>query len=378
MKSQSLYFNAILLVLFCFAPVVVNAQIKVDTLGKVQVYGSLPVKDSNACLSVIGDNSIYCNTKGNAIDIWMSNNLAGIIPEPLIKCASANSFYPFINCRNRTTTSMFSVSGGGQVNAYNFVVASDSLLKEDVKVIESSLTKIRQLRGVTYHYKKEDPAGGAQERAISQTTNELSFSDTTSPLSDGGSLDPEILAQMDRESIRPRIGLIAQEVEAILPEVVFTSLDGTKGIAYSDIVGLLVEAIKEQQTVIDEQQGRLDTLTMRMDEFLTQSDASDRHRTKSVSSISEQGVDGQAELYQNAPNPFGQSTVIRYYLSEATSNAAILIYDLQGKQLRKIVLNDRNHAQITIQANELRAGMYIYALIADGREIDNKRMIITD
>ena len=51
---------------------------------------------------------------------------------------------------------------------------------------------------------------------------------------------------------KKKIGLIAQEVELIIPEVVRTGDDGLKGIEYQNLVGLLIEAIKEQQKQINE------------------------------------------------------------------------------------------------------------------------------
>ena len=51
---------------------------------------------------------------------------------------------------------------------------------------------------------------------------------------------------------KKRIGLIAQEVELIIPEVVRTGDDGLKGIEYQNLVGLLIEAIKEQQKQIND------------------------------------------------------------------------------------------------------------------------------
>ena len=54
------------------------------------------------------------------------------------------------------------------------------------------------------------------------------------------------------EPEKNKIGLIAQEVELIIPEVVHTGEDGIKGIEYQNLVGLLIEAIKEQQTQIIE------------------------------------------------------------------------------------------------------------------------------
>ena len=49
------------------------------------------------------------------------------------------------------------------------------------------------------------------------------------------------------------IGVIAQEVEEVVPEVVVTGKDeeGLKSVAYGNMVGLLIEAIKEQQIQID-------------------------------------------------------------------------------------------------------------------------------
>ena len=51
---------------------------------------------------------------------------------------------------------------------------------------------------------------------------------------------------------RLQVGLIAQEVEKVLPQVVQTGMDGYKAIDYAKVVPLLVEGIKEQQNQIDE------------------------------------------------------------------------------------------------------------------------------
>ena len=53
------------------------------------------------------------------------------------------------------------------------------------------------------------------------------------------------------DSGAPSIGVIAQEVEKVLPELVVES-DGTKSVSYGNIVGVLIEAIKEQQVRIEE------------------------------------------------------------------------------------------------------------------------------
>ena len=103
----------------------------------------------------------------------------------------------------------------GNVTAYGSV--SDERLKENIKVIENPIEKIKDLKGVTFTYKKDG------EKST---------------------------------------GLIAQDLEKVLPEAVYTAetiVDETKGekpeehlaIRYGNTVGLLVEAIKEQQEQID-------------------------------------------------------------------------------------------------------------------------------
>ena len=83
-------------------------------------------------------------------------------------------------------------------------------------------------------------------------------------------------------------------------------------------------------------------------------------------------------LYQNSPNPFSVSTKIEYYLPADVQKATIYIYDMNGTQLKSIPLNQKGNGSITINGSELKAGMYMYTLIADGQVIDTKRMILTD
>ncbi len=82
-------------------------------------------------------------------------------------------------------------------------------------------------------------------------------------------------------------------------------------------------------------------------------------------------------LEQNNPNPFNTSTIIGYYLPNSITSASIFIYDMNGVQLKSYLINVRGKGNITIQGSEFNAGMYLYALIADGKVIDTKRMILT-
>ena len=60
------------------------------------------------------------------------------------------------------------------------------------------------------------------------------------------------------------------------------------------------------------------------------------------------------------------------------ANNGLCIYDLQGKQIKQILIARRGEGSQMISGSELTAGMYLYTLIADGNEVDTKRMILTN
>ena len=88
----------------------------------------------------------------------------------------------------------------GQLTATDLNSSSDQRLKKSIKTVTGALDKVDALRGVTFTWK-----------------------------------DSNVKA----------IGLIAQEVNEVLPEIVSTDDDGYMGIRYTNVIGVLVEAIKE-------------------------------------------------------------------------------------------------------------------------------------
>ena len=85
-----------------------------------------------------------------------------------------------------------------------------------------------------------------------------------------------------------------------------------------------------------------------------------------------------ATLFQNNPNPFDSETEIKMTLPENVGHAPIMIYNLEGKQMKNIHVSDRGDVSVKILGNELSAGMYLYSLIADGKIVDTKKMILTE
>ena len=102
----------------------------------------------------------------------------------------------------------------GDVTAFSTTV-SDERLKDDVVSIDSALDKVMKLRGVEYIWNKGSRKG-----------------------------------QKD-------LGVIAQEVEKVLPEIVETREDGYKAVKYEKIVALLIESNKELIKRVEELESKI-------------------------------------------------------------------------------------------------------------------------
>ena len=118
-----------------------------------------------------------------------------------------------------TTTSGITVTGTCQATDFNST--SDIKLKTNIQTIEDPLAKIIQIEGVSFNWK---------------------------------------------ENNKPALGVIADQVEKIIPELV---TDGDpKTVNYNGLIGLLIEAVKEQQVQITELKSKLDSLSWNQNYFI--------------------------------------------------------------------------------------------------------------
>ena len=118
----------------------------------------------------------------------------------------------------------------GRIDATNDVVAfssSDIRFKENIVPIENALDKISKISGNTYDWKEENKIEHGYE---------------------GND-----------------VGVIAQEIEAVLPQLVQTRENGFKAVKYDKLVALLIEGIKEQQTQIEKLRMDLDNYECKCD-----------------------------------------------------------------------------------------------------------------
>jgi len=215
--------------------------------------------------------------------------------------------------------------------ATSTLLTSDIRLKENFRSIDQPLMKIMQLSGKKYDFIKEKSDSIGTD-AVKENKNKLKMN---------------------------RLGFIAQEVESIVPEAVFYEKDDDAYyIDYNAIILVIVETMKEQQGIIEALESRI--------EKLEGNASKEKSATVNDSSI-------PATLDQNIPNPFSANTTINMHLTKAV----LYIYTMQGKQIQKLNINELGNTSATIDGYSLKAGMYLYTLIADGKEVDTKKMILT-
>ena len=244
------------------------------------------------------------------------------------------------------TNIVFQVQGDGYVYTKGQYLTwstpnTSEYTTRSLPIFENTLNKLKQLNAISYQ-----PQINSN---ISRIGEELSTD----------SISEQSLA-INEENHKSRIGLSAQELENVFPEVVYTFPTGEKAIAYTELIPILVEAIKEQQSRIES----LETLLSN----------SDKKKTIEHKPAISQKID-ETVLYQNTPNPFNQETSIAYRIP-GNVTASICIYNLSGQQLKKYTLAETN-GKITVQASEFPVGIYIYSLIINNQEFDSKRMVLT-
>ena len=204
-----------------------------------------PSPNASQDLQLNGDANINGNTMiggdlmqtGNYIDLngslnWHGDNahihsmMGGI--DIMTEMGPIMMSSDFVDINAITTNINGELNVSGNLYAGGTLLSSDRRFKKDIITVDNALDKVLKLRGVYYYWRQKDFPN-------------KNFDD------------------------KLELGLIAQEVETIIPEVVGESADGYKGVEYSKLVALLVEAIKEQQAIIDGQKTEMADMRVELD-----------------------------------------------------------------------------------------------------------------
>ncbi len=272
---------------------------------------------------------------------------------------------------NYSGSHKFFVYGNGQIYSNGQWYGSDSSFKTNIQRLDSSLFKILRLQGIAYDLKDDKPTDTSV--FIDNKGNKFySISGSKSTPDSSQIVDSTVLSVLLKERNRKYYGLIAQDVEKVVPEVVRTMPDGTKAVAYQSIVPILIEAIKTQQSEIQE-------LYMLISDNMENNVQWNSSPTKNENKTTESNVQTKGSfLFQNEPNPFSLETRIRFNIDSNASEAVIYLFSIQGNLLKEFRISDKNQREIIIHGDEFNAGIYLYTLWVDGKEVASKRMILTN
>jgi len=172
--------------------------------GAVYVYKTGGVQT----IALLGEGDSYINGGGLGIGTTAPTQALHVVGNIRVSAIGSGAYWGPVN---RTFDGTFTTS------------TSDIRLKENVKTINGGLNKVMQLRGVTFTWKSNPEYGN-------------------------------------------RIGFIAQELEQVLPELVFTNdVDGYKGINYAEVTAVLVEAIKDLKTENDRMKAENEKMNARIE-----------------------------------------------------------------------------------------------------------------
>jgi len=241
------------------------------------------------------------------------------------------------------TVGNFRLQVTGNAISHGWYTWSDVSIKSNVTNVTGALSKVLALRPVEYNYNQgalniwKDSTMQSDSNEVKQETINA---DATKNIHTG---EPK------------HIGLIAQEVSQVLPNIV-SPIGNSQAVNYVELVPILIKAIQEQQETIQNLRQEITNW-----------------KGKALDSVQD-----QTRLFQNTPNPFEGSTTISYYIDENTSisSAAIEIRDIMGNLKSTLTLGDRSGmGQIDYDGSSLNMGYYIYTLKVNGSVKDSKMFL---
>ena len=333
----------------------VNLYSKVDILESqlnIGVLGDVNTSNSNSEAVTVGVFGTASNSGANK-NFGVIGMLGGTTNGAGIYGTTNTSLYSLPNTYGRYAAYFDgNIYTTGSQSASSYLTSSDRNLKENIAALcseedrETALDKVMDMNVVKYNYKKREIE--VDENAL-QTMSE----------DDKAALELE-RENAEKDAQKLHFGLIAQELQTIYPNLVTEGQNGMLAINYVELVPVLIQSIKELKQEINEMKGEGQIA-----------------KAPTATAITSATAEGKTSaLYQNTPNPFNGQTTIRFQIADGAHSAYICIFDMQGKQLQRHDISTSDDS-LTIDGTQLGAGIYLYSLIVDGKEIDTKRMILS-
>ena len=151
-------------------------------------------------------------------------------------------------------------------------------------------------------------------------------------------------------------------VKQSFPALIIEDAQGNEYVNYTQLVPILVQAIKELKTELDD-----------LKEAVA---SSGTRKVNAATNIATNTLDeGRGSISQNTPNPFtGQSTV-RVSVPDDASDAYVDILTLNGASVKRIPVSN-GLSEVSLSSFEFAPGTYLYTLVVNGKVSETRRMIV--
>jgi len=230
--------------------------------------------------------------------------------------------------------------------------------------------KLTNLQLVSYEEPKYEPIYGSDSR---ESANDEMIGEDTSGIRDVFDTAQNVSANEKSAAYEPafksksdvRYALEINSLAENFPEFVYEDGEGNRCVDYVGMIPLLVESIGRLRARVAELEKAQDNPVRK----------STPASTAEVSEIDAEDIT-IVELAQNKPNPFDVSTNITVTLPESVKNALLMVYDMNGKPIRQMRIEERGSTNVTLHASDFYKGMFLYTLVTDGKAVNTKKMII--
>ncbi len=236
----------------------------------------------------------------------------------------------------------YKTSGGA-----NWSIPSDRKLKSNVKSYAGGLNIISRMKPVEYDYngKAGTVAGHHQIGVIAQELQKIA---------------PFMVEE----------ATVTESTMSEFAEITVTKEEKILTVNPSALKWMLVNAVNEQQTMIDELRKDNDELKSLLEEM--RATIAIVQETKTATNLV--GSTEIASLEQNTPNPFNGQTKVSYFVPANAQNALMTITNNAGQVIKTLPISHTGAGELELSTQDMPLGQYFYTLSIDGKLIDTKKM----
>jgi hypothetical protein len=345
-------------------------------LGSIEEQVEIGYTQTSTSLAVTGgDNAISANASLIGIYSGISNNNPHIFSYAVYDDGKGGAG---VYSTSDSSVGVYGVtknpnSYGGYFSGGIFSTASytgsDEKLKQNIHDFSSAMDIIKQLHPKQYQYRQDgnyklmNLPQGSHYGLIAQDVEKVLPDLIKDSKFNVDQAVPRDLS-FDTKNPNKKISLQSSKLDKVID---------FKALNYTELIPILIKGMQEQQQSIEElkkinqqQQEQINQLKNLIETRLRAPDISSA-KTTTINSVS---------LLQNVPNPYKNNTTIQYSLPAQFSSAQIIITDNAGTVLKQINVSGKGKGSVNVNTSSLAAGSYNYSLWVDGKLIGTKQMVL--